>query len=38
MRVRWRNHETGKPELLHMLNGSGPVHTTAVFIPGCLAV
>ena len=24
MKARWRNPETGKPELLHTLNGSGP--------------
>jgi len=23
MQARWRNPETGKPELLHTLNGSG---------------
>ena len=23
MQARWRNSETGKPELLHTLNGSG---------------
>ena len=23
LQARWRNHETGKPELLHTLNGSG---------------
>jgi seryl-tRNA synthetase len=23
MKARWRNPETGKPELLHTLNGSG---------------
>ena len=23
MQARWRNNETGKPELLHTLNGSG---------------
>jgi seryl-tRNA synthetase len=23
MRARWRNPESGKPELLHTLNGSG---------------
>ena len=23
MRARWRNPETGKPELVHTLNGSG---------------
>jgi seryl-tRNA synthetase len=23
LRARWRNHETGKPELVHTLNGSG---------------
>jgi len=23
MKARWRNSETGKPELLHTLNGSG---------------
>ena len=23
LKIRWRNPETGKPELLHTLNGSG---------------